>query len=137
MYKEKKFETISNLLDDNKKNDAQVKLSELRNEFSLHPEYLYLMSRYLRLDNRLYQSIDTLILSIKIDYDLNFLQKKKYKKSTETLLKKKFDMLISGYKLIGNTEMEKVIFQYLEPNKHLEFLEYINKTMPGINIKKK
>ena len=95
------------------------------------------MSRYLRLDNRLYQSIDTLILSIKIDYDSNFLQKKKYKKSTETLLKKKFDMLISSYKLIGNTEMEKVIFQYLEPNKHLEFLEYINKTMPGINIKKK
>ena len=44
---------------------------------------------------------------------------------------------IPSLKLIGNTEMEKVIFQYLEPNKHLEFLEYINKTMPGINIKKK
>ena len=50
-------------------------LSMLRNNLSIDPDYLYLMANLLYLDNRTYQAIDALLLSLTINFDENFFKK--------------------------------------------------------------
>ena len=73
MFNIKEFEKIYNLLKENNKNEANKHLISFRVKFALHPDYLFLMSEYLFLEDRIYQAIDTLHTSLLIDYDDIFL----------------------------------------------------------------
>ena len=81
MFEILEFKNAHNLLMLEKKNQAQEILISLRKDFSLHPDYLFLMSLFLNMDNRIYLAIDSLLLSIKIDNDMEFLKKRNFLKT--------------------------------------------------------
>ena len=70
MFKIKDFSLIFDLLERKEKILAQKKLTYYRQAYGLHPDYLFLMSKYLVLDKRYYQSIDTLLASLKINVEV-------------------------------------------------------------------
>ena len=80
-------------------------LSKCRKEYDLNPEYLYLMGLHLKYENRVYLAIDTLILSLKIDYDEIFLLKKNYDKCSDELIKEKINLLIKLFNEIDNLKL--------------------------------
>ena len=65
MFNITNFENIYDLIKKNKKDAAYQKLNLFRKQYSLHPDYLFLMSNYLILDFRYYQSIDSIVASLK------------------------------------------------------------------------
>ncbi len=76
MFNIKEFEIIYNFIKENNKTEANQLLISFRAKFALHPDYLFLMSEYLFLEDRIYQAIDTLHTSLLIDYDDMFFIKK-------------------------------------------------------------
>ena len=92
MFNIKEFEKIYNLLEENNKTEANQHLISSRDKFALHPDYLFLMSEYLFLEDRIYQAIDTLHTSLLIDYDDIFLLKNNFEKSSTKLIDKKFEL---------------------------------------------
>jgi len=84
-----KFNDLEELLDDKNILFARRELALLRKNLDLDPDYLYLMSRLLLLDNRFYLSIDAIILSLYINTRDDYLNKRNFIKSTEKTNKKK------------------------------------------------
>ena len=77
MRDQKKFNDIEELLNDKNILFARKELNYFRKDLDLDPDYLFLMSKLLLLDNRPYLSIDTVILSIFFDtQDIIFYKKK-------------------------------------------------------------
>ena len=137
MFRITEFEKIYSLLKSNEKKKAQEILISLRTRLALHPDYLFLMSLYLKQDERYYLSIDSSLLSIKIDNDLEFLKKRNFTKSSGELVKQRYLLLIDLFKEINIPELLQLTNFTLESNDHLKFIEYINQIMPGIRLKKK
>ena len=65
MFRIESFESIYNLIEKNDNFSSQRQLALFRKKYALHPDYLFLMSKYLILDKRYYQSIDALLGSLK------------------------------------------------------------------------
>ena len=51
-------------------------LVDAREQYYMHPEYLFLMARYLKTTKKFYQAIDCLHASLQHNNDRNFLSKK-------------------------------------------------------------
>ena len=77
-------------MDTNQNDIANKMLIDDREQYYMHPEYLFSMARYLKTTKKFYQAIDCLHASLQHNNDLNFLTKKNYKKSTNELVKRKF-----------------------------------------------
>ena len=107
MFNIKKFEQVYELLKKENVNESKKILLQLRDEYTLHPDYLFLMAEQLLLENRVYQAIDAIHSSLLIDYDDDFLKKNKLNKSTKELIQNKFKLLHNLFKIIKNDELAK------------------------------
>ena len=133
MKDQKKFNDLEELLEDKNVLFARKELMLLRKSLDLDPDYLYLMSKLLLLDNRPYLSIDAVILSIFFDTQDNFLIKKNFIKSNEKTRKKKRLFLIELSKLIFNKELETKVLEIPGDN---ALVEHLFGLMPGLRPKK-
>ena len=137
MFNIKEFEKIYNLLEENNKIEANQHLISSRDKFALHPDYLFLMSEYLLLEERIYQAIDTLHSSLLIDYDDMFLLKNNFEKSNIKLINKKFELFGKLFKIINNLELLKDAADSNNEQKRLLFFNKLQELMPGIGFNKK
>ena len=137
MFNIKEFEKIYNLLEENNKTEANQHLISSRDKFALHPDYLFLMSEYLFLEDRIYQAIDTLHTSLLIDYDDMFLLKNNFEKSSTKLVDKKFELFRKLFKIINNLELSKDAEDTNNEQKKLFFINKLQELMPGIGFNKK
>ena len=133
MKDQKKFNDLEELLEDKNVLFARKELMLLRKSLDLDPDYLYLMSKLLLLDNRPYLSIDAVILSIFFDTQDNFLIKKNFIKINEKTRKKKRLFLIELSKLIFNKELETKVLEIPSDN---ALVEHLFGLMPGLRPKK-
>ena len=137
MFNKEEFEKIYNLLKENNKGEANQLLISSRAKFALHPDYLFLMSEYLFLEDRIYQAIDTLHTSLLIDYDDMFLLKNNFEKSNLKLIDKKFELFGKLFKIINNLELLKDAADSNNEQKRLLFFNKLQELMPGIGFNKK
>ena len=137
MFNIKEFEKIYNLLKENNKSEANQRLISSRGRFALHPDYLFLMSEYLFLEDRIYQAIDTLHTSLLIDYDDIFLLKNNFEKNNIKLIDKKFELFGKLFKIINNLELLKDAADSNNEQKRLLFFNKLQELMPGIGFNKK
>lgn len=133
MKDQKKFNDLEELLEDKNVLFARKELMLLRKNLDLDPDYLYLMSKLLLLDNRPYLSIDAAILSIFFDTQDTFLVKKNFTKSSDTTSKKKRLLLIELFKLISNKALETKIQEIEDDN---ALIDHLFGLMPGLRPKK-
>ena len=135
MFKINKLQNLYNSI--NKKNfNLQNELAKCRKEYDLNPEYLYLMGLHLKYENRVYLAIDTLILSLKIDYDEIFLLKKNYDKCSDELIKEKINLLIKLFNEIDNLKLIELSNNFRGTEGIINVLNLLKTSMPGINLKK-
>ena len=135
MFKIDKLQNLHNSI--NKKNfNLQNELAKCRKEYDLNPEYLYLMGLHLKYENRIYLAIDTLILSLKIDYNEIFLLKKNYEKSSDELIKEKINLLIKLFNEIDNLKLIELSNNFRGTEGIINVLDLLKTSMPGINLKK-
>ena len=97
MYSISEFSTVYDLLKNNELDKANVILRKLRNFFFIHPDYLFLMSLFLSKSNRTYLSIDSLLLSLKVD-------------NTEEVLKREIVTTSNSLLLSGSGIVTDVFF---------------------------
>ena len=135
MFEILEFKNAHNLLMLEKKDQAQEILISLRKDFSLHPDYLFLMSLFLNMDNRIYLAIDSLLLSIKIDNNMEFLKKRNFIGSSTELVKERYLLLISLFIKIDIPKLTNLTKEALDTGDHLKFINYVNKIMPGIRLR--
>ena len=93
MVDKEKFKEIEDLISKKNINELRKQLSMLRNNLSIDPDYLYLMANLLYLDNRTYQAIDALLLSLTINFDENFLKNNNFNKSDSHISQKKIKLI--------------------------------------------
>ena len=136
MFNIKEFEIIYRLLKEGNRKEAQKNLVILRDKYTLHPDYLFLMAEYLILEERIYQAIDALHSSLLIDYDDAFLQENNFYKSTEELIKNKFKILGKLFKDINNNELALGAKEANTEDKRYLFFKKLQKIMPGVGFKK-
>ena len=99
MFKILKFIKIQKFLDSDQNDIANKMLTDDRERYYMHPEYLFLMARYLKTTKKFYQAIDCLHASLQHNNDLNFLSKKNYEKSTNELVKEKILLILELSKI--------------------------------------
>lgn len=136
MFNIENFESIFNLIEKNDKFSSQKQLALLRKKYALHPDYLFLMSKYLILDKRYYQSIDTLLGSLKLDKDELFLVKNNFEASKEELITKKIQLIGKLFNLIGNMELSIEASKIKSENERNNYVNKLSKLMPGVKLKK-
>ena len=136
MFKIENFESIYNLIEKNDKVLSQKELALLRTRYSLHPDYLFLMSKYLILDKRYYQSIDALLGSLKLDKDELFLVKNNFEASKEELITKKIQLIGKLFNLIGNMELSIEASKVKSGEERNNYVNKLSKLMPGVKLKK-
>ena len=136
MFRIKNFESIYNLIDKNDKFLSQKELVLSRIRYALHPDYLFLMSKYLILDKRYYQSIDALLGSLKLDKDELFLVKNNFEASKEELITKKIQVLGELFNIIGNNELSIEASKVTSTEERNNYVDKLSKLMPGVKLKK-
>jgi len=134
MFNIPNFMNIYDFLKKNEKSFALHELQKFRNNYGLHPDYLFLMSKYLILELRYYQSIDTLLASLKIDKDIMFLLKKNFEASKKELINEKFILLNYLFKLIKNDELFNASKEIKTPIQQNEFVEKLSNLLPGVKF---
>ena len=137
MFKKKELEKIYNLILKNELAQANKLLINLRHGGLLHPEYLFLMSLLLMETGRTYLAIDSILLSLKIDNTPEVMKKNNFEDTTEKLVEKRYEILISQLDKIKVNDLKNMVIQAMEKNDALNFLEHLSKVMPGIRLKKK
>ena len=135
MFNIKKFEQVYELLQKENVNESKKILLQLRDEYTLHPDYLFLMAEQLLLENRVYQAIDAIHSSLLIDYDDDFLKKNKLNKSTKELIQSKFKLLHNLFKIIKNDELAKNAEMADTDDKKYLFFKKLQDLMPGVGFK--
>ena len=136
MFNIENFESIFNLIEKNDKFSSQKQLALLRKRYALHPDYLFLMSKYLILDKRYYQSIDALLGSLKLDKDEIFLVKNNFEKSKEELITKKIQLISELFNLIGNMDLSIEASKVKSEEELDNYVNKLSKLMPGVKLKK-
>ena len=135
MFNIKKFEQVYELLKKENVNESKKILLQLRDEYTLHPDYLFLMAEQLLLENRVYQAIDAIHISLLIDYDDDFLKRNKLNKSTKELIQNKFKLLHNLFKIIKNDELAKNAEMADTDDKKYLFFKKLQDLMPGVGFK--
>ena len=136
MFRIENFESIYNLIEKNDKVLSQKELALSRIRYALNPDYLFLMSKYLILDKRYYQSIDALLGSLKLDKDEFFLVKNNFEASKEELITKKIQLFSELFNLIGNKELSLEASKIKSKNELNNYVKKLSKLMPGVKLKK-
>ena len=136
MFRLNEFNLIFDLIEKKEKISSQTKLAYYRKEYGLHPDYLFLMSKYLILDQRYYQSIDTLFLSLKINCDEFFLIKNNFEASSDKITLLKFNLISHLFKLIDNNELSLEANSIKTFSDQKKFINKLSKLMPGVKLKK-
>ena len=136
MFNIENFESIYNLIEKNDKFSSQKQLLPLRKRYALNPDYLFLMSKYLILDKRYYQSIDALLGSLKLDKDEFFLVKNNFEASKEELITKKIQLIGKLFNLIGNMELSIEASKVKSEEERNNYVNKLSKLMPGVKLKK-
>ena len=137
MFKKKEFETVYNLIIKKELAQANQILINLRQFGVLDPEYLFLMSLFLMETGRTYLAIDSLLLSLKVDNTPEVMMKNNFERTSEKLVKKRYEMLISVLKKIKINDLKNMVIEAMEKNDASEFLDHLSKAMPGIRLKNK
>ena len=127
---------INELLDNDQNESANKILVQNREEYYMHPEYLFLMAKYLKTKNRLYQAMDCLHASLQHNNDEEFLLKKKYSKSTSKLIKENISLFLKLSKLINNSVLIKEAENALKNSENVKFTKKLDLLMPGVQRKK-
>jgi len=136
MFRIENFKSIYNLIEKKDKFSSQKQLVPLRKRYALNPDYLFLMSKYLILDKRYYQSIDALLGSLKLDKDELFLVKNNFKKSKEELITKKIQLIGKLFNLIGNIGLSIEASKVKSEEELDNYVNKLSKLMPGVKLKK-
>ena len=136
MFRIENFESIYNLIEKKDKFSSQKQLLPLRKRYALNPDYLFLMSKYLILDKRYYQSIDALLGSLKLDKDELFLVKNNFEKSKEELITKKIQLISELFNLIGNMNLSIEASKVKSEEELDNYVNKLSKLMPGVKLKK-
>ena len=136
MFRIENFKSIYNLIEKKDKFSSQKQLVPLRKRYALNPDYLFLMSKYLILDKRYYQSIDALLGSLKLDKDELFLVKNNFKKSKEELITKKIQLIGKLFNLIGNIDLSIEASKVKSEEELDNYVNKLSKLMPGVKLKK-
>ena len=136
MFKLIIIKAINNLLDNNQNELANKMLVENRDKYYMHPEYLFLMAKYLKTRNRPYQAIDCLHASLQNNNDEEFLFKKKYNKSTSKLVEEVIFLILKLSKLIGNSILIEEAENAIKNSDNLKFTKKLDLLMPGVQRKK-
>ena len=136
MFKIKDFNLIFDLLEKDEKIFAQKKLTYYRHAYGLHPDYLFLMAKYLVLDKRYYQSIDTLLASLKINTDIFFLTKNNFESSDDTVTLLKFKLMSHLFRLIDDNQLSIEAGSIKSINDQKNFIIKLSELMPGVKLKK-
>ena len=136
MFRIENFESIYDLIEKNDKVLSQKELALSRIRYALHPDYLFLMSKYLILDKRYYQSIDALLGSLKLDKDEFFLVKNNFEASKEELITKKMQLIGKLFNLIGNMELSIEASKIKSEEERNNYVNKLGKLMPGVKLKK-
>ena len=137
MFKKKELETVYNLIIKKELAQANQILINLRKFGVLHPEYLFLMSLFLMETGRTYLAIDSLLLSLKVDNTPEVMMKNNFETTSEKLVKKRYETLISVFEKIKINDLKNMVIDAMEKNDASEFLGYLSKVMPGIRLKNK
>ena len=136
MFRIENFESIYNLIEKNDKVISQKELALSRIRYALNPDYLFLMSKYLILDKRYYQSIDALLGSLKLDKDEFFLVKNNFEASKEELITKKIQVIGELFNIIGNKELSIEASKVTSTEERNNYVDKLSKLMPGVKLKK-
>ena len=136
MFRIENFESIYNLIEKKDKFSSQKQLVPLRRRYALNPDYLFLMSKYLILDKRYYQSIDALLGSLKLDKDELFLVKNNFQKSKEELITKKIQLMSELFNLINNMDLSIEASKVKSEEELDNYVNKLSKLMPGVKLKK-
>ena len=136
MFRIENFESIYNLIEKNDKVLSQKQLALSRISYALNPDYLFLMSKYLILDKRYYQSIDALLGSLKLDKDEFFLVKNNFEASKEELITKKIQVIGELFNIIGNKELSIEASKVTSTEERNNYVDKLSKLMPGVKLKK-
>jgi hypothetical protein len=136
MFRIENFESIYNLIEKNDKVLSQKELALSRIRYALNPDYLFLMSKYLILDKRYYQSIDALLGSLKLDKDEFFLVKNNFEASKEELITKKIEVIGELFNIIGNKELSIEASKVTSTEERNNYVDKLSKLMPGVKLKK-
>ncbi len=135
MFDIKEFESIHKLLKKNNIIEAKKNLILLRDKYTLHPDYLFLMAEQLVLEDRVYQAIDALHSSLLIDNNDIFLKKNKFNKSSSELIENKFKLLHKLFESINNEKLAKIAKSANTDNKKYLFFKKLQELMPGVGFK--
>tara|TARA_Y100000590_G_scaffold430780_1_gene544777 strand:+ start:1055 stop:1471 length:417 start_codon:yes stop_codon:yes gene_type:complete len=136
MFKKKEFESIYEYIKNNQKSKAQNNLKLFREKYSLDPDYLYLMAEFLILEERFYQAIDTIHVSLLVENDDEFLLKNNFNKSSREIINKKFKLLSELFKIIDIPELYEEVKNLNNQNDQNIFFQKMQKLMPGISFNK-
>ena len=136
MFNIPKFKEIQKFLDNNQNNHANKLLIEEREEYYMHPEYLFLMARYLKLNKRYYQAIDCLHAALQHNNDSNFLSSKNYVKSTEVLVKNIILLILQLSKIIKNQILILETESAIKNSDNQIFSKKLDLLMPGVKRNK-
>ena len=137
MFKKKELETVYNLIIKKELAQANQILINLRQFGVLDPEYLFLMSLFLMETGRTYLAIDSLLLSLKVDNTPEVMMKNNFETTSEKLVKKRYETLISVLEKIKINDLKNMVIDAMEKNDASEFLDHLSKVMPGIRLKNK
>ena len=137
MFKKKELETVYNLLIKKELAKANHLLINLRQFGVLHPEYLFLMALFLMETGRTYLAIDSLLLSLKVDNTPEVMKKNDFEDTTEELVIKRYETLISILEKIKLNDLKNMVIEAMDKNDASEFLEHLSDVMPGIRLKNK
>ena len=137
MFKKKELETVYNLIIKKELAQANQILINLRQFGVLDPEYLFLMSLFLMETGRTYLAIDSLLLSLKVDNTPEVMMKNNFETTSEKLVKKRYETLISVFEKIKINDLKNMVIDAMEKNDASEFLDHLSKVMPGIRLNNK
>ena len=137
MFKKKELEEVYNLLTKKELAQANQILINLRQSGVPHPEYLFLMSLFLMETGRTYLAIDSLLLSLKLDNTPEVMMKNNFESTSEQLVKKRYETLISLLEKIKINDLKNMVIEAMEKNDASKFLEHLSMVMPGIRLKSK
>tara|TARA_B100001059_G_scaffold208897_1_gene221479 strand:- start:1109 stop:1525 length:417 start_codon:yes stop_codon:yes gene_type:complete len=137
MFKKKELEAVYNLLIKKELAQANNLLINLRKFGVLHPEYLFLMSLFLMETGRTYLAIDSLLLSLKVDNTAEVMKKNDFEGTSEELVKKRYETLISVLEKIKLMDLKNRAIEAMDNNDASEFLKHLSEVMPGIRLKNK
>ena len=112
---ENKLNTIENLINKQKINQAQVELSKLGIEFLKNPKYLYLRSKIFYINKLYYVALDTLLIALEFEENDEI-----------------YKLISKIYDVLGNKDLSKKVANL---NLRSEAIIFLKSQLTGISQK--